>query len=209
MECVGSLLCSEELSAGPYLNSDEYSLHFHIIFKIRFNTVLSFVPSVPYGLFPPSFPTKILYSYLNSSICVTATPITTTVNHLFFSFILFLPSFITDLTTVLLSDGIHSTTFQLQLLFALTSWILPTFLMKDLSKFFFFSEWISQILFHYTVFWTAVQQSFHTMSLLIMNLTYLCSIVLSSSSHTSVTPHHLLQNLVLFLKLYCSIFCCL
>jgi hypothetical protein len=68
MEPEGSLPCSEESTTGICHEPDEISLHpYTLLFKIRFNSVLSLQLDFSSCLFPLGFPTKILCALLSNN----------------------------------------------------------------------------------------------------------------------------------------------
>jgi hypothetical protein len=71
MEPEGSLPCSQELSTGPYPESDRSSPNHPILSKIHFNIATHLRLGLPSGLFPSGFPTNILYAFLLSPIRAT------------------------------------------------------------------------------------------------------------------------------------------
>jgi len=69
----GSVLCSQKSATGTYSDPDESSPHLHILYKIRFH-IIHLRLGLPSGLFPSSFPTKIMYALFISLIrakCLT------------------------------------------------------------------------------------------------------------------------------------------
>jgi hypothetical protein len=65
MEPEGSLPCSQEPSTGPYPEPDQSSPYNPILSLVRPILILStrLGLGLPRGLFPYSFPTKILYAF--------------------------------------------------------------------------------------------------------------------------------------------------
>jgi len=66
----GSLPCSQGQAAGPYSETCIQSTPSHPVF-VRSILILSshLLPSLPSGLFTTGLPTKILYAFLNCSLC--------------------------------------------------------------------------------------------------------------------------------------------
>jgi hypothetical protein len=64
MEPKGSLPCPQEPATAPY-PIDTFKPYFC---KIHFNIILHLRLGPPSDLFPPGFPTKILYAFLISPI---------------------------------------------------------------------------------------------------------------------------------------------
>jgi hypothetical protein len=66
------LFCNlKEPAIGPYPEPDESIRHFHTMFKFCFSIILLGLLN---DIFPSSFLTKILYSFLVSTMCATHPP---------------------------------------------------------------------------------------------------------------------------------------
>jgi hypothetical protein len=71
MEPEGSLLCSQEPSAGPYPGPDRSSPYHPIPLRSILMLSIHLHLGLPSGLFPSGFPTHILYAYLFPPIRAT------------------------------------------------------------------------------------------------------------------------------------------
>ena len=60
----GSLQCSQEPSAFSYPESDEFSSHHSVLFKIHFNIIFHLCLALPSRLFPSGFPTETSFAFL-------------------------------------------------------------------------------------------------------------------------------------------------